>query len=97
MSGLRVIVSGRARADLKGIYAYIHERSPDAATRLIDDLLEKVQDLAHAPYSGAPRDDLGPGLRHLVIGSYLAFYRVEGETIEVLRYLHGARNLSDSV
>ena len=93
----RVQVQQRARLDLFQIYSYIAEHNPDAAQVVFSDIKKKTLDLADAPYSGAPRDDLGAGLRHLVIGSYLAFYRVEDETVQVLRYLHGARNLSDTV
>ena len=93
----RVVVSDRARADLKGIYLYVHEKNPRAAIQLIDDLLDRVMILAEAPYAGTAREDLRKGLRYLPIGSYLAFYRIENETVQVLRYLHGARNLSDSL
>nr|WP_287305440.1 hypothetical protein [Mesorhizobium sp.] len=36
------------------------------------------------PFSGAPREDIAPGIRHLVFGEYLTLYRV-GEAVEILR------------
>ena len=33
-----------------------------------------------------------PGIRHLVIGEYVAFYRVGEDSVEILRVLHGRRN-----
>ncbi|MBZ9856608.1 type II toxin-antitoxin system RelE/ParE family toxin [Mesorhizobium sp. CA13] len=44
------------------------------------------------PLSGAPRDDIAPGIRHLIVGNYLTLYRVEDDAIEILRVLHGHRN-----
>ncbi|MBZ9965267.1 type II toxin-antitoxin system RelE/ParE family toxin [Mesorhizobium sp. B292B1B] len=44
------------------------------------------------PLSGAPRDDIAPGTRHLIVGNYLTLYRVEDDAIEILRVLHGHRN-----
>jgi toxin ParE1/3/4 len=44
---------------------------------------------------GTPRDTLAPGLRSFPVGSYLVFYRVVPEGIEVARILHGARDLKE--
>ncbi|CDX30150.1 Toxin ParE1 (fragment) [Mesorhizobium plurifarium] len=45
------------------------------------------------PRSGAPRDDILPGIRHLVVGEYLTFYRIGDNAIEILRVLHGRRKI----
>ena len=39
------------------------------------------------------RDEIGPGLRSFVVSPYVVFYRQVEDTIEVLRVLHGARDL----
>ncbi|MER9771973.1 type II toxin-antitoxin system RelE/ParE family toxin [Mesorhizobium sp. M0220] len=44
------------------------------------------------PFSGAPREDIAPGIRHL-IGEYLTLYRVREEAIEIVRVLHGRRKI----
>nr|WP_292383196.1 type II toxin-antitoxin system RelE/ParE family toxin [Mesorhizobium sp.] len=46
-----------------------------------------------ASFSGAPRDDIAPRIRHLIVGEYLTLYRVGGDAIEILRVLHGRRNI----
>ncbi|WP_246683375.1 type II toxin-antitoxin system RelE/ParE family toxin [Mesorhizobium sp. B2-1-3A] len=44
------------------------------------DTLERRWDLLTLhPFSGAPRDDIAPGIRHLVVGDHLTLYRVRGE------------------
>ena len=42
---------------------------------------------------GQSRDELRPGLRCFVVSPYVVFYRPEQDTIEVLRVLHGARDI----
>lgn len=49
--------------------------------------------LAEYPLLGPARPDIAPDLRYLVSGNYLVLYRVRSESVEVVRVLHGARNL----
>ncbi|WP_353843334.1 type II toxin-antitoxin system RelE/ParE family toxin [Mesorhizobium sp.] len=51
------------------------------------------QQLTTYPFSGAQREDIAPGIRHLVVGEYLTLYRVGEDAIEILRVLHGRRNI----
>ncbi|RUU43837.1 type II toxin-antitoxin system RelE/ParE family toxin [Mesorhizobium sp. M6A.T.Ca.TU.002.02.2.1] len=58
------------------------------------DTLERRWDLLTLhPFSGAPREDIAPGIRHLVVGEYLTLYRVGEDSVEILRVLHGRRNI----
>ncbi|AZO74651.1 MAG: type II toxin-antitoxin system RelE/ParE family toxin [Mesorhizobium sp.] len=50
--------------------------------------------------SGSPVDSgtagrrfFAPGIRHLIVGEYLTFYRVAEDAIEIIRILHGRRNI----
>jgi toxin ParE1/3/4 len=45
------------------------------------------------PFSGAPREDIAPGIRPLVVGEYLTLYRVGEDAVEILRVLHGRLNI----
>ena len=42
---------------------------------------------------GSERPELAPALRCFVIGSYLIFYRPQPDGIQVIRVLHGSRDL----
>jgi toxin ParE1/3/4 len=46
---------------------------------------------------GQSRDELRPGLRCFVVSPYVVFYRPIEDTIEVLRVLHGARDISSLI
>jgi toxin ParE1/3/4 len=43
------------------------------------------------------RDDIAPGIRHLVSGEYLTLYRLTGGAVEIIRVLHGRRKISSQV
>ena len=83
----------RAQADIEEIGDYISETSPRAAVRIIEAFEQRWNLLALYPFSGAPREDIAADIRHIVVGEYLTFYRVGTEAVEILRVLHGRRNI----
>lgn len=46
---------------------------------------------------GPARDDIGPGIRILSAGSYLVLYRLRKDRVDIVRVVHGARDLRDIV
>ena len=89
-----VAISAAARIDLDDIWFHIATDSPTNADRFLDRLVEVATcTLAVAPLSGREREELGEGLRSLPVENYLIFYRVQDGAVEVLRVIHGARDL----
>lgn len=84
----------QAEADLEAIADYIAEFNPAASVKLVTGFTRRLELLATQPFSGSTREDVLSDLRHLVVGQYVAFYRVEGRTIVVLRVIHGRRDIS---
>jgi toxin ParE1/3/4 len=84
-----------AEEDSREIWRYIATDNPAAADRLLRKIDAKLESYAEQPRMGTPRDTLAPGLRSFPVGSYLVFYRVVPEGIEVARILHGARDLKE--
>ncbi|MCC5977848.1 MAG: type II toxin-antitoxin system RelE/ParE family toxin [Salinarimonas sp.] len=87
----------RAEEDLIGIWLSIAADNPDAADRLLDAFEARWQHLLSHPWSGIARDDIASGIRHLVIGQYLTFYRVLDDGIEIVRVLHARRNVAREI
>ncbi|TPM30747.1 type II toxin-antitoxin system RelE/ParE family toxin [Mesorhizobium sp. B2-3-5] len=83
----------QAAVDLEGLGDYIASHNPNAAVRFVDALERRWNLLTLHPFSGAPREDIAPGIRHLVVGEYLTLYRVTDDAIEILRVLHGHRKI----
>jgi toxin ParE1/3/4 len=78
---------------LDEIWDYIAQDNPPAATKLLRLLDSKFQMLAKSPMMGQARADLAPTLRCFSVGNYAIFFRPIPEGIEVVRVLHGARDL----
>ncbi|MCF4165619.1 type II toxin-antitoxin system RelE/ParE family toxin [Zavarzinia compransoris] len=94
---LSIIRTRRADEDLIEIWRFIAADNPEAADRVLDAIERRWQQLALHPFSGVARDDILPGLRHLVAGRYLTLYRVTEAGIEILRVLQGQRRLDRSL
>ncbi|QUD90359.1 type II toxin-antitoxin system RelE/ParE family toxin [Phenylobacterium montanum] len=91
----RVVITPRANADLDDIWLHVALDNPAAADRLIDRIVARCQALAEHPKLGAARPEIAPDARALVVGDYLALYRVEGSSAVVVRIVHGVRRLKD--
>ena len=90
---LPVIRLKRARQDLIDIWRHIATDDPQAADAVLDAIDAKCQMLADHPLLGPSREDIRPGMRYLVIGSYLALYRVDADAVRIVRILHARRDL----
>jgi len=89
-----VLRARQVHSDLTDIWLYIARDNITAADKLLDTIAAECQRLAEMPDLGRKREDLGPGLRSWPVGRYLIFYRKTAGGIEVIRVLHGARDLS---
>lgn len=94
---LSIIRTDRADEDLIEIWTYIAVENISAADRVLDAIGARWDSLARHPYSGVARDDIAPGIRHLVSSEYLTFYRLKGSAVEIVRVLHGRRKISPKV
>ncbi len=64
-----------------------------AATRVARGLFDTLDRLLEQPRMGAPRPELADELRAMVSGSYLIFYRPLDDSVQIVRILHGRRDL----
>ena len=96
MTTPRYRFSHRAKADLQGIADYLGERSPQAADRVLDTLLETFERLAENPWMGMNCDDLHPHLRMFVprqpADNFVIFYYPLPDGIEVSDVMHAAQD-----
>ena len=87
----------QADSDLDDIWYYVAIKSDsiDIADRFIDSIIDRFFLLASHPNIGRSRDeDLRPGLRSFPIGEYVIIYRILKEDVQILRVLHGSRNIA---
>jgi toxin ParE1/3/4 len=80
-----------AAADLERITDYLFEKTPDHAPELVRSIYSAPSALLFFPRRGRPGKKAGT--RELVLSPlpYLVVYRISGESIQILRILHGAQ------
>jgi toxin ParE1/3/4 len=85
--------TAQAEEDLIDIWLYIAHDDVRAADRLLDEIEEKFSLLADQPRLGPARPDIAEGLHYLPVRRYLILYRKITDGIEVVRVVHGARDV----
>ena len=90
----RYVLTELAKRDVRDIVAYIRRRSPQAAKQVRAELREAMRLLAEFPHIGHLREDVtDEPLRFWSVYSYLIVYRPEEKPLQVVRVVHGARDL----
>lgn len=86
-----------AMNDREAIFDYLEADSPRAAIMIDDRIEAQVELLIETPEIGRPGRI--EGTRELVIQRtpYIAAYRIDGETVRILRVLHGAQEWPDEL
>jgi toxin ParE1/3/4 len=86
---MRLIVSVRAEADLRDILRYGAGRwGIERGARYVRIFRGKLGLLVDNPKLGAQADHIRPGLRRYPYISHVAYYRIIGDEIRIVRILH---------
>lgn len=91
----RVIRAQLARQDLKDIARYLAQESQsrDVAMRVVRLIADRCFVYAREPELGEACPDLGADVRRFPVGNYVVFYRTAHNGIQLLRVLHGSRDI----
>ena len=89
-----VLYTPEAEDDLAGIKEYItdHLENPIAAVNTVTSITKRIRRLEQFPDMGARVSsvvNIVTDYRFLVCGSYLAFYRTDGNDVKIIRVLYG--------
>ena len=93
----KVNLTQHGQNDLEHIFYYIAGDSINNAASFILELEKKVYSLEIFPelYPLIPENELfGTDYRHLIYKKYRIVYRVAGNTVFILRIIHGAKLLN---
>ena len=94
---LALRITFRGQADIDEHAAYLDDHARNDGERFLTELAHVFDRLVTFPAFGQPfPTEHHPGLRRVVLPSFplSVFYRSNRTTVEVLRVLHHARNLS---
>jgi len=72
---------------------FIAADNPVQADDFIDLIDAKLQNLSRQPGLGRRREELAAGLRSFPVGRYVIFYLQVQDCLQIVRILHGARDL----
>ncbi len=93
------VLTPSASRDIDGILEYIIEQSgANRALGVYRKLCEGFSRIAEQPRVGHVRDDLADeSLRVFKVFSYLIIYRPDTKPIQIIRVIHGARDLPRAI
>ena len=72
----------------------IAQDSIEAANRLLDRFDRLFRLISTQPRLGKAVEELAPRLRFVPLGSYLVFYQPVDNGVQIVRLLHGARDIT---
>src|ERR1700690_2545416 len=91
----------RARKDLFEIWNYITQDNPEAASRVGRAIILACELVSDSAFAGEVREDLAPlPLRFWLVQPYVSYgivYNSETKPLQIVRIIHGARNLPSSL
>lgn len=91
----RILKRPEAESDLEEIWWYIAQDSPDNADRFLDRIQESCLALAGFPKMGVSREELRTDLRSQPVGNCLIFYFPLEDGVDIVRVLHGSRDIEN--
>jgi len=94
---MKVYWTDTAEGHLNAIYNYIAQDSPEYATRVVDRITRRSQQISDYPLSGrsVPEYDIDQ-IREVIEGSYRIIYYIKPDQIDVLAVIHGSMNILSS-
>ncbi len=93
---MKLRIAPRARADLLAIRAYLLVQHPEAARKVMQEIIRKLRRLEIFPESGAPTEIEAVRVVPIVTYPYLIFYRVEDAEIIVQHVRHSSRQRGEA-
>jgi toxin ParE1/3/4 len=91
----------QAERDIEECFVYIGEENLNTAVYFLVAVEDSIEEIAKNPFSGSPREYKNPQIKNLRLklvkgfANYQIYYTVETETVEIIRVLHGARDVDD--
>jgi toxin ParE1/3/4 len=75
------------------MFAYIAQSSERAAADFAADMSDKMIWIAETGFSGMARDWIRPGLRAFPYRERCFYFRIDEESVYILRVLHGKQDI----
>ena len=84
--------------NLSAIYSYIAQTSPQYASRMVDRITKRSEQIASFALSGRVVSEFkSEQIREVIEGSYRIIYYIKSEQIDVLAVIHGSQQITSNV
>ncbi|MDJ1180220.1 type II toxin-antitoxin system RelE/ParE family toxin [Roseofilum sp. BLCC_M91] len=90
----RYIIAPSASRDLNEIIDYFAQLNIEVGERFIAAFQKKCKNLMNFPQLGRSYGEIREGLRGIPLNGYIILYQITDDTLEILRVVHGSRNLN---
>ena len=88
---MKVNWTDAARIQLRDIHTFLSRSSPQYATKMVDRLTRRSQQIATFPRSGRVVPEASDvNIREIIEGPYRIIYHLLGDEIDVIAVVHGA-------
>ena len=94
---IAIVKSPQYERDIEEIWNHIAQDNVDAADRVVMAIEDTIELLGQFPAIGTPCPHLAPGLRRTLWREYLIYYRPREDRIEIVRALHGRRDIASNL
>jgi addiction module RelE/StbE family toxin len=95
MGKYKIKIYSHAKSDLKDIISYLNTLSPETAANYYDLIVEKISSLSEMPERCPHIRDITlrvKGYRYLIIESYIVFFVIKSDIVQIRRIIYGKRN-----
>jgi len=90
---MRLRVTRLAQWDVDQIHDQIAVDKTSAAHRWVERTQKQFKFLAKNPGVGEARDEIRPAIRSFSHGNYVIYFRVTADALEIIRVVHGRRDV----
>lgn len=91
----KVVITAAAEQDLEDIGDFIAEDNPRKAAETVLRIVRKIEQLDTFPERHQVQEHLPGAHRFLIVGNYLAVYRIDEEHVYIVRVVQGARDMTE--
>ena len=90
---IELVLAREAQIDLRNIADYIARDNPERAVSFVEELLAAMEVIRERPESFRLRVEWRPDLRSTVHHGYQIIFRFSVATVEIVRVMHGSRDI----
>ena len=94
---ISIVKSPQYERDIAEIWHYLAQHNTEVADRVVMAIEDTIELLGDFPGIGTPCPHLAPALRRTLWREYLIYYRLREDRIEIVRALHGRRDIGPAL